>query len=67
MNSTELEKFNFYRSEIYSKYFRFIVLKKKNVDNFSSLMSHIRNSIAHGMYNIIRNGNRYRFYFEDKG
>ena len=36
---------------------------KKN--QLTSLMRHIRNSIAHGRYFIIKGGNYYKFLFED--
>lgn len=46
---------------------RFIsnVCPKDKKNNLTSLMRHIRNSIAHGRYFIIKGGNYYKFLFED--
>lgn len=53
---------------LYSKCNRFICKVAPKVDKtqLSSLMRHLRNSIAHGHFSIIQGGTYYRLFFEDK-
>ena len=54
--------------DIYSSCKRFVCnvssYDKKN--KLSALLRHIRNSIAHGRYYILKSGSYYKFLFEDK-
>lgn len=53
---------------LHSKCKRFIcnVASKDGQNRLSSLMRHLRNSIAHGHFSIIQGGTYYRLFFEDK-
>ena len=53
---------------LHSKCKRFICKVAPSVDKnqLSSLMRHLRNSIAHGHFSIIQGGTYYRLFFEDK-
>ena len=50
---------------IYSKCKRIVCVKNKTESNFTCLMRHIRNSIAHGRIYIIKNNTYYKLLFED--
>ncbi len=67
LDETLLEKYSLNGALIESSCKRFVcnVCPKDKKNNLTSLMRHIRNSIAHGRYAIIRGGNYYKLFFED--
>lgn len=64
-----LSKYSLNNQYMYSSCKRFVcnVCPKDNNVKLTALLRHIRNSIAHGRYCIIKSGSYYKFLFEDVG
>ena len=62
-----LSKYSLNGENIHSSCKRFVcnVSSKDNKNKLTALLRHIRNSIAHGRYYIIKSGSYYKFLFED--
>ncbi len=68
ISDDDLKKYGLYDGNFKSYCKRFVcsVAPGDKKNNLTALMRHIRNSIAHGRYSIIKGHNYYRFFFEDK-
>ncbi len=61
-----LSEYNLDDMNAFSKCKRFVCSVKRNQNKLTSLLRHIRNSIAHGRFYIIKTGNYYKILLEDK-
>ncbi len=64
----DLGKFSLNGTDINSSCKRFVcrVCSSDRKNALTALLRHVRNSIAHARYSIIRGGNYYKFLFEDR-